>query len=1045
MNGRKPGSSPTTAKTFKKSLLALSILTLGAPVLAQSDAANQNMEEVIVTGMRSSIQSAQELKRNADTVIDAITASDMGALPDKSVTEALQRVPGVTIDHFASSDDPNHFADEGTGVLVRGLDRVRSEINGRDSFSANPYGGLNYEDISPELLGAVEVVKNQTADRIAGGIAGTVNLKTRKPFDAPGQMAAFSVKTNYGDFREEVTPSFSGLYSNRFEGDLGEFGFLLSASNSQLKTRGDRIGVANFYSRGDVDGVDGGPLTGQESGTVLYMPGQASVATAENDRDREGYAVSLQWKAPNDSVEITLEHIRSNASLIYREHVIGQQEQGFVLGAMTTTNLDAGADDAVFDNNGFFVSGSTINNPLLLSSRWNSTTNSVGDTSLHFTIRPSDKLTLDLDVQNVNSRMSVQNYGVNDRSMASDMYLDLSGDLPKIEYTDPLLSNPDTGIYSNNYIIRSVMEQNNDNDANATSYQAKAKYEIEDSWITSVSAGGYYSEKNLTVRDTEYSNWGAVACGWWGCADTSKQTYQDPWSHTAPMATLPDGVPEAQWMESIANFHNTNQFLEQVTFDNFFESSSQLQGQNTFYFPKMSLVQDLPDFIRTLQDGGYTCLPQEGCIQSQRDKPNRIAEDSPYAPHQVSSVVEQRKEFFVRADFAFDELSVPLKGNLGLRTVSYQLASTGFAMYPSLTVNTNPEWYEAASPGIFDFADGGFGEQSTVKAKEYTSVLPSFNLAAELKEDLIARFGYSKGLYFPTLVDARNNKVMALDIVKTLQDPSQPESDTNPAIGVSAVNVVGTSRNPNLRPEESTNLDLSVEWYFSKAGSLTTSLFHKNIDNLFRDRFFTESVTNNGQTRTVSFSGPNNSGSGSIQGIELSYSQFFDMLPGAWSGLGVQMNYTYIDQKDLNDKEAIGEGGAILDPNGGEVDNGGRNSFRNFTDLPLPSYSKNSYNLVGMYEYAGISARLAYNWRSGYLISRRDSNEFAPIYTQDTGYLDGSIYYSINDNVQVGLEASNLLNTITRNQTQLNQAGDKTDEFNFITDRRYALSLRAKF
>ena len=111
MNGRKPGSSPTTAKTFKKSLLALSILALGAPVLAQSDAANQNMEEVIVTGMRSSIQSAQELKRNADTVIDAISASDMGALPDKSVTEALQRVPGVTIDHFASSDDPNHFAE----------------------------------------------------------------------------------------------------------------------------------------------------------------------------------------------------------------------------------------------------------------------------------------------------------------------------------------------------------------------------------------------------------------------------------------------------------------------------------------------------------------------------------------------------------------------------------------------------------------------------------------------------------------------------------------------------------------------------------------------------------------------------------------------------------------------------------------------------------------------------------------------------------------------------------------------------------------------
>ncbi|MBN7827978.1 TonB-dependent receptor plug domain-containing protein, partial [Bowmanella dokdonensis] len=109
-------------------------------------------------GIRQSLNSAQNLKRYADTVKDAITASDIGALPDKSVTEALQRIPGVTIERFASSNDPKHYADEGTSVLVRGLDRVRSEINGRDSFSANPYGGLSYEDFPAELLGAVEVV-----------------------------------------------------------------------------------------------------------------------------------------------------------------------------------------------------------------------------------------------------------------------------------------------------------------------------------------------------------------------------------------------------------------------------------------------------------------------------------------------------------------------------------------------------------------------------------------------------------------------------------------------------------------------------------------------------------------------------------------------------------------------------------------------------------------------------------------------------------------------------------------------------------------------
>ncbi|MDP5138096.1 TonB-dependent receptor plug domain-containing protein, partial [Rheinheimera baltica] len=156
-------------------LLGISPLGLSAQALSENDSGviagknDEPIEVIEVKGIRGSMQSAQALKRFADTVKDVITATDIGALPDKSVTEALQRIPGVTIERFAASDDPKHYADEGTSVLVRGLDRVRSEINGRDSFSANPYGGLSYEDFPAELLGSVEVVKNQTADLISGG------------------------------------------------------------------------------------------------------------------------------------------------------------------------------------------------------------------------------------------------------------------------------------------------------------------------------------------------------------------------------------------------------------------------------------------------------------------------------------------------------------------------------------------------------------------------------------------------------------------------------------------------------------------------------------------------------------------------------------------------------------------------------------------------------------------------------------------------------------------------------------------------------------
>ncbi len=102
-----------------------------------------------------------------------MTATDIGSFPDKSVAEALQRVAGITVSRLQSNDDSTHFSAEPAGVLIRGLTFVRTEFNGRDSFSADGYRGLNFNDISPELMAGVDVYKNQTAEMIEGGIAGS--------------------------------------------------------------------------------------------------------------------------------------------------------------------------------------------------------------------------------------------------------------------------------------------------------------------------------------------------------------------------------------------------------------------------------------------------------------------------------------------------------------------------------------------------------------------------------------------------------------------------------------------------------------------------------------------------------------------------------------------------------------------------------------------------------------------------------------------------------------------------------------------------------
>ncbi|HAU22420.1 MAG TPA: TonB-dependent receptor, partial [Erythrobacter sp.] len=178
---------------------------IATPVYAQEAGADEVEEEsgneIIVSGFRASLENAQNIKRDADTFVDAITAEDIGALPDRSVAEALQRVPGVNIGRFEKTTDPDRFSVEGTGVIIRGLPYVRSELNGREIFSATGGRVLSFNDVSPELLGRVEVFKNVTASMVEGAIAGTVNLVTHKPLDRSGTHLAGSIEANYGDLR----------------------------------------------------------------------------------------------------------------------------------------------------------------------------------------------------------------------------------------------------------------------------------------------------------------------------------------------------------------------------------------------------------------------------------------------------------------------------------------------------------------------------------------------------------------------------------------------------------------------------------------------------------------------------------------------------------------------------------------------------------------------------------------------------------------------------------------------------------------------------
>ncbi len=1084
-----------SGKRFKKSLLAVSIMAFTMPAFAQdSKKADENLEEVVVTGMKSSIDSAQELKRNADTVKDVITATDIGALPDKSVTEALQRVPGVTIERFASSDDPKHYADEGTGVLVRGLDRVRSEINGRDAFSANPWGGLSYEDFPAELLGAVEVVKNQTADLISGGIAGTVNLVTRKPFDSDEQLLSFSAKANYGDFREEVTPSFSALFADSWETSAGKFGFLVAGSQSEYKSRGDGVGVGNFHSRGPVDtfsydvwgtpapGVvkdsyshpcmpeatdwractpaqladgakkftaddaaayvpkyEGTAITGQPDGVTYYTPAQIHLSTAENDRERTGFTTSLQWANADETVTATLEHINSKASLEWQEHRVGQAAQGFK-GFMASSHdwLDKSADGypRTFDSNGFLTSGVGVgisgDVPLLYITRWNYNENTVEDTSFNVTLTPNDRLKVELDFQHIESEKLVHNYSMSGQTRGGSAavgkllpyYLDLTGSRPAIEF----LSDTDfTGwidqaAFQPEVFIGSGMQQEELNNADSDSFKVDVEYAL-DGVITAVKGGVYYTDKTLTVRDTEYAGWSPIST---------------PWVNEQRVASAAANRPD---------------LYDRLDFSDYYNGDVLSGGVQSFMFPSLELVKNYPQSLRDGCADGWSTVGDSagnaadgsgGCAIPYEDMEGRT---SHFADHDVSESNEKRTEAYLRGDFEFADLSTPIKGNFGLRYVNYQLESSGFVVLPPETSRGGAQtagFLQSQYPSIYALANGE-SMPSTVDGTDYDTVLPSLNVTFGVTDDVVVRFGASQGLFYPSLTDTRNRVIVGLTVDPKLQDESKPQSDTtNPVIGIDSVALDASASNPYLQPEESVNLDLTTEWYFAKAGSVSVGLFHKKLDNIIRNKQFDLDITQGGAAHTLSAYGPANTGSGTIRGVEFSYSQFYDMLPGAWSGLGLQFNFTYIDQNGLEDPNGALPPSTRFNSAGEPVVDE-RNTFRVFSGLPLQGYSDENLNLVGMYEYNDISFRLAYTWRSEYLLTLRESEDFSPVYAKAAGMLDSSLYYSINENWQVGIEGSNLLNTETKTEYQMNQAGVRTDALNFTTDRRYALSVRAKF
>jgi len=246
---------------------------------------------VTVQGIRRSIETAQAIKRDSVQIVESIVASDLDKLPDLTVSASLARVPGIQVSRGGA---------EVSGVLVRGLPNLGTTYNGREMFTAENRG-IGFQDLPSGGVGGVDVYKSSTADLIEGGIAGSINVRSRRPFDfSEGRQMSGSWSSMYAD--QADLPGFSAnfLYSNRWQTSLGEMGFLINVSKNRIRYLDSTREQANvMVYKQAIDAPDE---------PAFFLPDWAGVFFSDADRRRPSANMAFQWR-PNDNWDISLDAV----------------------------------------------------------------------------------------------------------------------------------------------------------------------------------------------------------------------------------------------------------------------------------------------------------------------------------------------------------------------------------------------------------------------------------------------------------------------------------------------------------------------------------------------------------------------------------------------------------------------------------------------------------------------------------------------------------------------------------------------------------------
>ena len=989
---------------FQRTLttLATSVCVLAfAPVtMAQDD---EVMEEIVAVGIRASLAAANDIKRNDSRIVDAIVAEDIGKLPDNNIAEALQRITGVSI---------NTDFGVGDSVSIRGLPQNRVEINGRTT-TGDDRDGISLQDFPSSFLRSVEVIKSPTADMIEGALGGTVKMNTIRPLDLRERRLAGSLDYEYADKSEEWAPILNISAGDVWDLENGStFGVIGMLSYQDRTIRQDEFkNRVRLYDE-DVNGLSANTLSGR-----FAVREQNTVEQYLENRERTSLNLAFQWAPASERGNVYLD-----LSMTERE---GSQEGSSILdvGGSRTYNAST-TQDSAGQVNDYALTGAFV-----IPKTWSEFRSTEASShALGFDFDLSDTITFSGELAIASSESVTPNSEFNLRPVnrqnwevwaaqytpgVSD-YDDDRGAFGLRHTTDAAMfqygnrvpsvvfSDSQALLASDNLAFRAFryQEELTTNDETAARFDVDFAEPFDVEWLPSLKAGVRFTENDYNFDQLRFRSGD----------NRYKDTFIDQGLATEQpvvywiddMAALaPGSFSTVNHPNSFSQHGHSGQFdLQQYNIYSASRLANDPQGTFELYQQMMAGTNNL--ITGTLNEN---LERQEGAFRD---------------------ITEETVALYVSAELDFDRLRAVVGG----RYIETDIKSTVFV-----------------------------GGDSVAGTHDYSDFLPSLNVSYDISDETIIRFATAK--------------------VMRRAD----YEDLSPAFVIDGAISSAEQGALDLAPYRATQFDLSIEHYFGESNLVSFAVFYKDVESFLSSSNSCVADSRTAQQQTTEWenicllnsagvNNPNlefstledfagapdpdaagfafteaqrdagltgirtnrqvNGENGTIEGFEIGYQQHFDFLPGAWSGFGMNANYTYADSEQPN-------GNALLD------------------------ISKNTYNLQVYWENDVFQARLAYNYRDEFLSTEEEtrvanvgalalnsatndetSASYDPTagnnYRDARGQLDFAASWAVTDNITVVSNITNLTEEPSLFITELGSPWYYTE-----ADRRISFGVRASF